>query len=39
MTWRRQAGKGEGLLGKEDKGAKKWGKTLESSEVLKEGEV
>jgi hypothetical protein len=25
-TWRRQAGKGEGLLGKEDEGAKKWGK-------------
>jgi hypothetical protein len=39
MTWRRQAGKGKGLLGKEDEGAKKWGKTLESSEALEEGEV
>jgi hypothetical protein len=31
--------KGEGLLGKEDEGTKKWEKTLESSEALKEGEV
>jgi hypothetical protein len=39
MIWRRQAGKREGLLSKEDEGAEKWGKTLESSEALKEGEV
>jgi hypothetical protein len=39
MTWRRQAGKGEELLGKEEEGAKKWEKTLEIPKALKEGEV
>jgi hypothetical protein len=38
-TWRRQAGKGKELLGKEDEGAKKWEKTLKSSEALKDDEV
>jgi hypothetical protein len=41
MTWRRrrQARKGEELLGREDEGARKWEKPLESSGALKEGEV
>jgi hypothetical protein len=38
-TWQRQAGKGEELLDKENEGAKRWKKPLESSEALKEGEV
>jgi hypothetical protein len=39
MTWQRQAGKGEELLGWEDEGAKRWKKPLESFGGLKEGEV
>jgi hypothetical protein len=32
-------GEGEELLGREDEGAKKWEKPLESSESLREDEV
>jgi hypothetical protein len=41
MTWQRQkqAGKGEELLSREDAGARKWEKPLESPEALKEDEV
>jgi hypothetical protein len=38
-TWQRQARKGEELLGNEEEGTKKWEKTLEIPEALKEGEV
>jgi hypothetical protein len=39
MTWQRQDGKGEELLGREDEGTKKWEKPLESSGAFKEDEV
>jgi hypothetical protein len=40
-TWQRQkqAGKREELLSREDEGAKKWEKPLETSESLREDEV